>query len=172
VKANQPKLRQALEDAFAEAPETGSFEQTERGHGRRLARHAEVLANTGLVDPELWPGCRTLGCIFSLRAEADKRPQVETRYYISSAALSSEQLDKAVRQHWAIENDLHWRLDVMMREDACGVSRDNAPENLSIIRRIILNALKLVTRRIRRKVSACDARERAGMMRSGCASWE
>jgi predicted transposase YbfD/YdcC len=46
-----------------------------------------------------------------------------------------------VRQHGVIENDLHWQLDVMMREDACGMSRDNAPENLSIT----LNALKLDT---------------------------
>jgi predicted transposase YbfD/YdcC len=71
-----------------------------------------------------------------------------------------------VRQHWAIENDLHWRLDVMMREDACVVSRDNAPENLSIIRRFILNALKLDTAhpkksvRLRRKRAAWDDDER------------
>ena len=166
VKGNQPKLRRALEDAFTQTPEASAFEQTERGHGRRIVRHAEVIANTGLIDTQLWPGCRTLGCILSLRAEGDKTPQLETRYYISSAALSSEQLARAVRQHWAIENDLHWRLDVMMREDACVVSRDNAPENLSIIRRLILNMLKLDTAhpkksvRLRRKRAGWDDDER------------
>ena len=71
-----------------------------------------------------------------------------------------------MRQHWAIENDLHWRLDVMMREDACVVSRDNAPENLSIIRRLILNMLKLDTAhpkksvRLRRKRAGWDDEER------------
>jgi len=166
VKGNQPKLRQVLEEAFADAPEAGAFEQTERGHGRRIARHAEAIANTGLVDTQLWPECRTLGCILSFRAEGEKSPQIEARYYISSATLNSEQLSRAVRQHWAIENDLHWRLDVMMREDACVVSRDNAPENLSIIRRLILNMLKLDTAhpkksvRLRRKRAGWDDEER------------
>jgi len=53
VKGNQPKLRQALEDAFANTTEASSFEQTEFGYRRRIARHAEVIANTGLVDPQL-----------------------------------------------------------------------------------------------------------------------
>ena len=97
VKGNQPKLRQALEEAFADAPETSAFEQTERAHGRRIARHAEVIADTGLVDTQLWPDCCTLGRILSLRAEGEKTPQLETRYTISSAAPSSEQLVRAVR---------------------------------------------------------------------------
>lgn len=171
VKGNQPKLRQTMETAFADAPDTSAFEQTERGHGRRVARRAEVIANTGLVDTKCWPDCRTLGRILSLRAQGGKTPQIETRYFISSAALTSEQLAKAVRRHWAIENELHWRLDVMMREDACMVSRDNAPENLSIIRRLILNALRLDTAhpkksiRLRRKRAAWDDDERMRVLR-------
>jgi predicted transposase YbfD/YdcC len=78
--------------------------------------------------------------------------------------LSSEKLAGAARQHRAIENDPHWRLDVMTREDARGVSRDNAPGNL--IRRFILNALKLDTAhpeksvRLRRKKAGRDDDER------------
>lgn len=166
VKGNQPKLRQSLEEAFAQDPKEKAFEQTERGHGRRNAWRAEVIVNRGHVDTERWPDCRTLGRIVSLRAEGNKTPRSEARYYISSASLTPEQLARAVRRHWAIENDLHWRLDVMMREDACAVSRDNAPENLSIIRRLILNALKLdkthpkKSVRSRRKRAAWDDDER------------
>ncbi len=166
VKGNQPSLRQALEDTFADVPDASAFEQTERGHGRRTARRAEVIDNTGRGIVERWPDCCTLGRILSLRAEGDKTPQIEARYYISSAVLTAEQLASAVRQHWAIENDLHWRLDVMMGEDACVVSRDNAPENLSIIRRLILNMLKLDTAhpkksvRLRRKRAGWDDDER------------
>jgi predicted transposase YbfD/YdcC len=166
VKGNQPKLRQALEAAFAESPKANAFEQTERGHGRCSVRQAEAIPNAGVVDTRIWMACQTLGRIQSYRAEGAQAPQSETRYYISSAVLTSEQLAKAVRQHWAIENDLHWRLDVMMREDACGVSRDNAPENLSIIRKFILNSLKLDTARpkesvrLRRKRAGWDDDER------------
>ena len=139
AKGNQPGLRQALEDAFADVGEAPAFEQFERGHGRQSARRVEAIANTGQVDPALWLDCRTLGRVLSLRAEGGKPAKPEIRYYISSQLLAPEALADAVRNHWAIENDLHWRLDVMLREDACAVRRDNAPENLAIIRRLILN---------------------------------
>ncbi|MDR2678479.1 MAG: ISAs1 family transposase, partial [Zoogloeaceae bacterium] len=80
--------------------------------------------------------------------------------------LDPKELAHAVRQHWGIENGLHWRLDVMMREDACAVRRDNAPANLSIVRRCILNLLKLDTKypalsiRARWKIFARDDDER------------
>jgi predicted transposase YbfD/YdcC len=166
AKGNQPGLRQAIEDAFADAPEAGAFEQFERGHGRQSARRVETIANIGQVDSALWPDCRTLGRVISLRSEGGKSARPEIRYYISSQLLTPEALADAVRNHWAIENDLHWRLDVMLREDACAVRRDNAPENLAIVRRLILNMLKLDTAhpkksvRLRRKIAGWDDDER------------
>ena len=166
AKGNQPGLRQAIEDAFADAREPPAFEQFERGHGRQSARHVEAIANIGQVDCAQWPDCRTLGRVLSLRAEADKPAKPEIRYYISSQVLTPEALADAVRHHWAIENDLHWRLDVMLHEDACAVRRDNAPENLAIIRRLILNMLKLdpthpkKSMRVRRKLAGWDDDER------------
>lgn len=166
VKGNQPSLRQALEDAFADSPEAPAHEQTLKGHGRRSAQLAQVIANTGQVDTALWPDCQSLGRVLSIRSEAGKPGQIEARYYISSAQLDPNALALAVRRHWAIENDLHWRLDVTLGEDACTVRRDNAPQNLSILRRLILNLLKQDTAhpkrslRLRRKAAGWDDDER------------
>ena len=141
-----------------------------RGHGRVSAQLAQFIPNDGHVDTELWPACQTLARVISLRSEGGKDAKPEIRYYISSAKLAPDALAAAVRRHWAIENDLHWRLDVTFREDACTVRRDNAPENLSIIHRIILNQLKLDTAhpkrslRLRRKVAGWDDDERARVL--------
>ena len=170
VKANQPKLQQALLTAFADTPDPDEHAQQLRGHGRVSAQLAQVIPNEGLVDTALWADCKTLARIISLRSEGGKAATPEIRYYISSAALSPDELAAAVRRHWAIENDLHWRLDVTFREDACTVRRDNAPENLSIIRRLILNHLKMDTAhpkrslRLRRKAAGWDDNERARVL--------
>lgn len=170
VKGNQASLHQALKDAFADTPDADEHTQLSRGHGRRSAQMAQVISNAGHVDTALWQGCQTLARIISLRSEAGKAATPELRYYISSAVLTPEELAAAVRRHWAIENDLHWRLDVTFREDACAVRRDNAPENLSIIRRLILNQLKQDTAhpkrslRLRRKAAGWDDDERARVL--------
>lgn len=64
--------------------------------------------------------------------------------YLSSLSLSTgaQALAKAVRSHWAVENELHWSLDVGFREDACQVRKDNAPANLACLRRMALTQLK------------------------------
>ncbi len=67
-----------------------------------------------------------------------------------------------MRWHWGIENNPHWRLDVLLRKDVCAVRRDHAPQNLSIIRRLILNLLKLDTTHPKRSVR----------LRRKCAGWD
>ena len=162
VKGNQPGLRQALEDAFADQPDVLADEQIREGHGRKSMQIAQVIPNDGLVDREQWPECASLGRVLSLRVPNGKPARLETRYYICSAVLDPDELADTARRHWAIENDLHWRLDVMLREDACAVKRDHAPANLSIVRRIILNMLKLDTTHPKRSVR----------LRRKCAGWD
>ncbi len=105
--------------------------------------------------------------MISLRVENGQARRIEARYYTSSAELDADEFAAAVRRHWAVENDLHWRLDVTLREDACAVRRDHAPENLAIVRRIVLNLLKLDTAHpklsVRRRcgLAAWDDDERA-----------
>ena len=67
------------------------------------------------------------------------------RYYVSSRAMTPQALAEAVRSHWAIENSLHWVLDVTFREDACRVRKEDAARNLSLLRKITLAMLRLDT---------------------------
>ncbi len=76
------------------------------------------------------------------RQEKDKPATLEYRYYISSAVLTEASLAEAVRSHWSIENSLHWVLDATMQEDNCQIYRDNAAQNIAILRHISLNLLR------------------------------
>ncbi len=67
---------------------------------------------------------------------------MEIRYYISSLPANAQLIARSVRAHWAIENSLHWTLDVTLNEDASRICARNAPENIAIIRRIGLNLLQ------------------------------
>ena len=72
-----------------------------------------------------------------------KTASTETQYYISSLPGTGVKAHAtAIRSHWSIENDLHWRLDVQMHEDQSRIHKDNGPENYAIIRHIALNLLK------------------------------
>jgi hypothetical protein len=77
--------------------------------------------------------------------------------------LTAEQLAVAVRGHWAVENRLHWVLDVSFGGDASTVRKDNAPQNLSLLKKIVLNLIRLDTTdqkktslRLKRKAAAWD----------------
>ncbi|MDT9091106.1 ISAs1 family transposase, partial [Escherichia coli] len=76
-----------------------------------------------------------------LIAEQKKEPEMTVRYYISSADLTAEKFATAIRNHWHVENKLHWRLDVVMNEDDCRIRRGNAAELFSGIRHIAINIL-------------------------------
>ena len=78
----------------------------------------------------------------------------ETRYFISSLESNAEQFANGVRNHWKIENSLHWILDVALREDDCRIRKDNAPQNFAMLRQIAVNLLsqeKRVKRGIKNK---------------------
>lgn len=68
---------------------------------------------------------------------------LEKRYYISSLPPDSEKLAHAIRSHWEIENRLHWCLDMTFHEDGCRTRTDYAPENLNIVRKVVMNLLRL-----------------------------
>lgn len=91
----------------------------------------------------------------SIIAEEKKEPEMTVRYYISSADLTAEKFATAIRNHWHVENKLHWRLDVVMNEDDCKIRRGNAAELFSGIRHIAINILtndKVFKAGLRRKM--------------------
>lgn len=151
VKGNQPSLQAAVQDRFSldqrdalRDPEH-CFELVEQSHGRLVAQRYWVAPNTGEVDTARWPGCKMLATVESLRIIGGKASDLEQRYYISSRQMSAEAFATAVRDHWGIENRLHWMLDVNFGEDAATVRKDHAADNLSRLKKIVLNVLRLET---------------------------
>ena len=174
VKGNQPTLLAAVEAAFIDAVPAAPIDRhqrAEKSHGRIVAQMASVLPAKGIVDAAEWPQCKTIGRIDSIRRIGDRESALEQRYYISSRNLSAEALAAAVKSHWAIENRLHWVLDVSFGEDGSTIRKDNAPQNLSLLKKIVLNIIRSDTTqtakaslRLKRKAAAWDDEVRMNML--------
>ena len=148
VKGNQPKLEEAMGKVFNSSMlnqyKGDKYSLQEKGHGRTETRMALVSHDVSLLgDVALdWPEIKTLGVVVSIRQEGNKPAEtMAIRYYISSAELSSQKLLEKSRSHWSIEVQMHWRLDVGMNEDSCRIQREQAGENLAVVRHIALNLL-------------------------------
>ena len=76
------------------------------------------------------------------RRETTEKTTTETAYFLLSQALSPEQLNEVVRQHWGVENRLHWRLDVVMNEDQDRTRMGHGPHNLAVLRHMAINAMQ------------------------------
>jgi predicted transposase YbfD/YdcC len=157
VKENRRKLLEDVADLFSCGQRTGfadmehDFRQTVgSGHGR-----IEIRRCWTIDDPEQlsyldtrgdWPGLRSIGMVTAERCQAERcqadQVSVETRYYISSLESDAQRFLQATRNHWGIDNHLHWVLDVSFREDESRVRTGNAPENLAIVRHMALNLLR------------------------------
>ena len=144
VKGNQGSLHQAIKQAFyddSQNEHSAAYSYLEQQRGRTEYRKYEVLQADPLQLTEKWLKLTTIGRAIYYRVENGKE-LIDTRYYISSAQLSAEELAKHVRSHWAIENQLHWVLDVSFKEDNCPINRGHAAENFSTFRHVGLNQLK------------------------------
>lgn len=142
LKENQPTLYRAAEAAFARAPAgTPCHERREDGHGRRERRRATVAAADPATAARL-PGLVAFGRIESARQVGEGKEEVRTRYFVLSRRLAPAKFAELVRGHWGIENHLHWTLDVIFHEDDARSRKNNAPENLSALRRLARNILE------------------------------
>ena len=149
VKDNQAHLLEDIQDSLLKAAEADfagmehdSHETRERGHGRDEYRCYTVLHCTdGLRHKEEWAGLTTIGMCACERTVQGKTSE-EIRYFIGSKKASAKVYGKALRNHWGIENNLHWQLDVNFKEDHNRVSKRNAAENLALLRRLTLSLLQ------------------------------
>jgi predicted transposase YbfD/YdcC len=153
VKENQGNLFEDIAylfDLYLKEPNplqyVDSYAKTvDKDHGRIEIRECWTLSATfnqqAVRNTNEWEKLTSFVCIRRERRLSEKI-QVEMRYYIASLMPEADHLLQAIRDHWGIENSVHWFLDVAFNEDQSRVRKDHAPENLAIIRRIALNLLR------------------------------
>jgi predicted transposase YbfD/YdcC len=149
VKANQPSLRAEVEAAFAEADDRlETHADLDKGHGRIEERRTSVLRELDWLDgARRFPGeLRLPGTACLVRAETRVETRAatrsETRYFVSSRALSPADAAAAIRGHWAIENRLHWVLDVTFADDQSRLRKGHGARNMATIRHFALNLVR------------------------------
>jgi predicted transposase YbfD/YdcC len=113
----------------------------EKGHGRIETREILTASAQWLENRALWTDIQTL-IQYRCTREIDNVKTVSVRHYISSFETSAEAFGDIIRGHWSVENQLHWMLDVVFREDGARARKDNSPLNLNILRKIALAVLK------------------------------
>jgi len=147
VKDNQPKLHQDIALYFQD-PENrrlDSFQTIDGEHGRIETRRYFATDDIDwLQGKHHWAGIKTI-CKVVRQRDVNSNISTESSYFISSLENNAVQIAKSIREHWGIENDLHWCLDISFREDHCRVRKDHAPENLGVLRHMAINLLKRET---------------------------
>ena len=167
LKGNQSTLREDVEVFAAEQKANGfkdtkvSRHQTVDGdHGRIETRTYTAIHDVAwLVERHDWPGLRGVVMVESTREIGDKIER-ETRFYITSLVLLASALGPIIRSHWAVENSLHWVMDMIFRDDECRIRTDNAPANFTTLKHMAHNLIRLApgkdSLRLKRKVAAWD----------------
>ncbi len=166
LKDNQRQLYQEVKELFEDADlvtTAGDFHETvNKGHGRVEHRRCWSIADQGclsyLNSQGKWPGLQSVAKVTGERRVGEE-VSIENRYYISSLPGDAKQLLWAARQHWGIENCVHWVLDIAFREDESRVRKGHGPENLATMRHMALNLLRQDTNS---KVGIKAKRLRAG----------
>ena len=118
---------------------------TNSEHGRIDVRECWSTSNPEYLqlvrNVENWAGLQSIAMVICTRIIAEKKTQ-HIRYYITTLPSNADRILHVVRRHWAIENELHWVLDVAMNEDHNRVRKDQAPENMAVLRHMAINLLK------------------------------
>lgn len=151
LKGNQPQLHADVRDFFVDGLATGfaasvdQAETYEKGHGRIEKRTCWATEDADLrhyLNPDgRWAGLRSVAVVQAERRVGTDATQ-ERRYYLSSLPADAVRLNRLVRTHWQIENQLHWVLDTAFSEDQCRVRMGDGAQNLALLRRVALSLLK------------------------------
>jgi predicted transposase YbfD/YdcC len=179
VKDNQPTLRQDIETTFAEArderrravdelarPRIEEFKTVEKGHGRLEERTVTVTRDLDwLTTADKWKKLSFVAEVVRQRTLLSTgKTTLESSYYIgSSNSASVEQVATDIRDHWGIENKLHWVLDIAFRDDDARHRKGNTAENMMLLRHFALNLIKQDKSR---KLGVANSRKRAGWDRN------
>ena len=167
LKGNQGSLREDVE-LFVTEQRTKNFADTtisraetiDADNGRIETRVTTVIHDVGWIQERHgWPGLNAIAIVESTR-ETDGVIEKDTRFYITSLVMLAHLLGPVIRSHWAIENSLHWVMDMVFRDDECRVRTNHAPTNFTTIKHMARNLLRRPSgkdsMRVRRKVAGWD----------------
>jgi predicted transposase YbfD/YdcC len=150
LKGNHPLAHTAVVEHFdqhcfrRDAPCRADCDAFDDTHGRLVRRRVFASTEAAALDAlSGWPGLRTVLAVESIRSLNSTPTKVESeiRYFLSSCADAPAVLSQAIRSHWAVENALHWVLDVTFREDDSRVRDRRAARNLALLRKVALNII-------------------------------
>jgi len=174
LKENQPTLYRDVADFLGEQRAAGfrdcaagswaTHQTTDADHGRLETRRHWITSDIAWLRQRhpAWPDLTSIAMIEAVREVPGKPASRQTRFYIASIAPDAAEFARAARQHWGIENGLHWVLDVIYREDECRIRKRNGPANFATIRHMTLNLLqrtktiKKKSIRVKRGLAALD----------------
>ena len=150
VKDNQPTLHKEIESYFETAPtaEVDTCENIDKGHGRLEVRTCRVSKQIDWLAAERsYPGAfrfPQVAAIAVIDTKVEHKGRIVTaqRSYITSRPLSATDLAAAVRSHWAIENNLHWTLDVTFNEDFSRLRKGHGATNMAVVRHFAINLVR------------------------------
>jgi len=153
VKGNQKSLQKAVEASFAEVNDAEKANTTkskdrqritkEKSRGRQETRHYTImpLPESMSAFGKKWSGLKSIGRVVR-EVQREGKQTSETSYYITSLEAKVGVFSESVRSHWAIENSLHWVMDVVFGEDRSRIRQGHAAENMSFLRRFVTTLLK------------------------------
>lgn len=169
LKGNQRHMHAVVQKHFEtqngeqEQDKSSTYTESFAGHGRQEQRSYRVSPIPEALQRAAahWPGLASVVQVVRQRQQADKPASSEVSYYLSSLPTHTPAhvLAHSIRSHWSVENQLHWSLDVAMREDVAQSYKDQGPHNLSLLRRMALQMLKSDTSV---KIGVQAKRKRAG----------
>jgi predicted transposase YbfD/YdcC len=150
IKNNHKNLKQEIESYFHKIQrdnptEIQKYTEIDSGHGRIETRYCQCLpVSDWLQQTAQWAGIKS---VISLeRTREDKqtgKQEIDRQVYISSLPVDAQKIASVIRNHWGVENKVHWILDVVYREDDCRIRKGDGAENVAVIRRFCLNLAKL-----------------------------
>ncbi len=175
LKGNQGSLREDV-DLFVAEQKANNFADTtiswaetiDADNGRIETRTTTVIRHAAwLQERHGWPGLKTIVLVESTR-ETNGAIETDTRVFITSLVMLAHLLGPVIRSHWAIENSLHWVMDMIFRDDECRVRTNHVLPNFTTIKHMAHNLLRRPSGkdsfRLRRKVASWDVEFLAGLI--------
>lgn len=167
LKGNQGTLHEDVK-IFVSEQKSNDFRDTsitrhetiDGDHGRIESRKYTAIHDVSwLQERHNWPALAGVVIVESMR-DINKKTERETRFFITSLKLPAAQLGPMIRDHWAIENSLHWVMDMVFRDDECRVRTQNAPENFVTLKHMATNLIRKApgrdSQRLKRMTAAWD----------------